>query len=327
VRFGFDNDADYLPDYNFWVQPIGDPSQFDPGCFRLIRTSGIITVEGQSATSFTFNDQLYFTRPQVPDDNTNVIGEVFYTYVALGSNCAATPTPYQEAASGYDNEKFNADYGSGGTVPMQSPEATVSITKTGTPDIVSLSEQISYNIPFANDSATESVGLTLSSGSVVNNPLVISDTIPEGTTYVANSATYNLPAGGSATIYYSTDNGQTWTNTDPGNSVTNIQWWLDQPLGPKETGSATFKVQVNDVSNPPPPVIDNCANAQLGHGTSIAEACDTTLVLGNNSVGDRVWRDDNANGLQDGGEASLPNITVWLYYDKNGMARWIITIY
>lgn len=80
VRFGFDNDGDYLPDYNFWMQPIGDAGQFDTGCFRLIRTSGIITITGGSNTSFTFDNQLYFTYPQVPTDNTNVIGEVFYTF-------------------------------------------------------------------------------------------------------------------------------------------------------------------------------------------------------------------------------------------------------
>ena len=98
VRFGFDNDGDYQPDYNFWMQPIGDASLFDTGCFRLIRTSGVITIAGGTDTSFTFEDQLYFTYPQVPTDNTNVIGEVHYTFLALGDNCAVTPTPYQEAA-------------------------------------------------------------------------------------------------------------------------------------------------------------------------------------------------------------------------------------
>ena len=43
IRFGFDNDNDFLPDYNAWAQPIGDPS-YDPSCFRLIRTTGLVTV-------------------------------------------------------------------------------------------------------------------------------------------------------------------------------------------------------------------------------------------------------------------------------------------
>ena len=184
VRFGFDNDGDYLPDYNFWVQPFGDPSSWDPGCFRLLRTSGVITIEGSSPTSFTFTDQLYFSYPQVPDDNTNVIGEVFYTYVALGSNCAITPTPYQEAASGYDNEKFNADYGSGGPPPMVSPAALVTVNKISDPDQIALGQVITYTLPFQNDSSTESAGLLIYLGSSVNNPLVISDTIPAGAQYI-----------------------------------------------------------------------------------------------------------------------------------------------
>ncbi|MBN1218722.1 MAG: DUF11 domain-containing protein, partial [Anaerolineae bacterium] len=320
VRFGFDNDGDYLPDYNFWVQPIGNPSGFDPGCFRLIRTTGVITVEGGSATSFNFTDQLYFTYPQVPDDNTNVIGEVFYTFIALGSNCSVTPSPYQEAASGYDNEKFNADYGTGGTVPMSVPQALVTIDKSGNPDLVSLGQIISYTMPFVNQSATESAGLTFYSGAYVNNPLVISDTIAAGTQYIAGSATYALsftPNNG-VKILYSTDYGQTWSEVEPvpAASVTTIQWWLQDPLPPTESGTASFAVQVPAVYSGGP-VIENCANAQFGTGPSIGQACDSTLVLGNNSVGDRVWRDDNANGLQDA-ESSLPNITVWLYYDKNG---------
>ena len=42
---GFDNDRDFIPDHNAWMQPIGDPSGYDPGCFRLVRTYGIIIVK------------------------------------------------------------------------------------------------------------------------------------------------------------------------------------------------------------------------------------------------------------------------------------------
>lgn len=321
VNFGFDNNNDYLPDTNFWVQPIGNPGGFDPGCFRLIKTSGIIIVAGGTPKVFTFTDQLYFTRPQIPDDNTNVTGEVYYTYVAIGSNCAVTPSPYQEAASGYDNEKFNADYGSGGPPPVSIPQALVTINKSGNPDLINVGAVITYSMPFVNQSATESAGLTFYSGAYVNNPLVISDTVPSGTQYITGTATYTLgfsPNTG-VKIFYSTDNGQSWSEVEPipASGVTNIQWWLQDPLPPTKSGSASFVVRV-PATYTGGPVIENCANAQFGTGPSIGKACDSTLVQGNNSVGDFVWRDENANSIQDAGESPLSNISVSLYWDKNG---------
>ena len=62
VGAGFDNNGDYVPDRNFWVQPIGDPDAFDMGCLRLIRTTSVITVARPSGdeTSF-YTDTLYWT--------------------------------------------------------------------------------------------------------------------------------------------------------------------------------------------------------------------------------------------------------------------------
>lgn len=327
VRFGFDNDGDYLPDYNFWVQPIGDASQFDSGCFRLIRTSGIITVAGGTDKSFNFTDQLYFTNApdpkypeanRIPTDNTNVTGEVYYTFLAMGATCNAAPTPYQEAASGYDNEKFNGDFGAGGIVPVTVDEAEVTIDKNGTPGSITVGKAITYTIPFENESATESAGLILYNGATVNNPLVISDSIPAGAIYRANSADYTL-SGIAVDIRFSTDGGDTWTETEPAAAgVTTIQWWLTEPLPPSASGSAIFAIDV-PLAYTGTPVLENCAVAQFGTGAPFAEACETTQIEGTNSIGDFVWDDVNANGSQDGGaEVGIDAITVTLYYDADG---------
>lgn len=45
VGFGFDNDGNFVPDHNAWLQPIDDPSTYDPGCFRLVHTYGIVIVK------------------------------------------------------------------------------------------------------------------------------------------------------------------------------------------------------------------------------------------------------------------------------------------
>ena len=76
--------------------------------------------------------------------------------------------------------------------PMSSPEATVTINKLGDPNQIYLGQRITYTIPFANESDTESAGLLLYQGDYVNNPLVISDTIPAGANYVTGTASYSL---------------------------------------------------------------------------------------------------------------------------------------
>jgi hypothetical protein len=128
-----------VPDYNAWLQPFGDPS-YDPSCFRLIRSTTVLTVSrsaGNPNLIITADDQnihptyggpLYFTN--LPPDNTGVRGEVRYTFLALTGPCSLPISPYQEVASGFDNEKFNGDFGTG--IPtIQSSEPEVTISKSG----------------------------------------------------------------------------------------------------------------------------------------------------------------------------------------------------
>jgi hypothetical protein len=50
VGAGFDNNQDFVPDRNAWVQPIGDAGAYDPGCFRLVRTYGLVIVKLNDGT-------------------------------------------------------------------------------------------------------------------------------------------------------------------------------------------------------------------------------------------------------------------------------------
>ncbi len=335
VRHGFDNDGDFVPDYNAWVQPIGDPD-YDPSCFRLIRTSGVLTVSrsaGQPNLIIPFDDQnpvlsapyggpLYFTN--LPSDNNGVRGEVFYTFMALNGPCATGLSPYQEVASGYDNEKFNGDYGTG-IPPVVSSAPQVTLDKTSAPTNIPLGSTTTYNIPFANVGST-GFGLGMSTGG--STPLVIADTVPQGMEYIGSSAaaTLNFNPNTGVTIRYSTDSGSTWSLTDPGtvtssgpNNLVMIQWWLNDTLPAASTGNfATFQARV-PLTYTGSPFIENCAQASLGGGAPFAEACTTNVVPGNNSLGDFVWRDLDGDGIQDGGaETGIANIGVTLYYDANG---------
>jgi uncharacterized repeat protein (TIGR01451 family) len=308
VNKGFDNDNDFVPDYNAWLQPVGEPD-YDPSCFRLIQTSGVLTVtrSGKPDMIIPFEDQLYFTN--LPADNTGVTGKIFYEFLALTGPCSTMLTPYQEVASGYNNEKFNGDYGTF-IPPISTYAPAVTIDKSSSPDVVSLGGQIDYSISFYNGGTT-SAGLPL-----YGMPLAITDSIPPGMVYVAGSAGYS--GVGTVTTLFSTDNRVTWSDAEPSAaSVTDIQWRLNQVLGPSEGGTATFSVTVPGGYSGSP-FIENTACIGFGDGPSFA--CDSTVTLleGNNSIGDFVWQDDDGDGLQDVGEPGIDNVTVSLYWDRNG---------
>jgi protocatechuate 3,4-dioxygenase beta subunit len=333
VNQGFDNDGDGVPDYNAWLQPFGDPA-YDPSCFRLIRTSGVLTVTrsaGNPDLIIPFEDNLYFT--DLPPDNTDVRGKVYYQFLALGGVCTIPISPYQEVASGADNEKFNGDYGTGVPALLSSdPEVVISKNAPGTQ---AENTTFTYSIPFQNNSTTARAGVTLSlSSGTVNAGLMISDTVPAGLTYVGGSAAANntVPAGNSFSIRYSTDGGATWTATDPGDTPSTagsrvvIQWWLDEPLdvsgSAANSGVVTYQATIPSgyLAGGGDPLIENCTEAGFGDGAPFAEACATTLVPGTASIGDRVWQDENGDGAQ-AGESSIADVTVWLYWDRNGDAR------
>jgi hypothetical protein len=304
---GFDNDGDGDFDYNAWAQPIGDVS-YDPSCFRLIGTTGVLTVSrssGKPDMIINFADQLYFT--DLPPDNTDLIGRVHYVFQALNGPCASAMTPYQEVASGADNEKFNGDFGAG-IPPLASHAPEVEIDKSGNVTVTPGS-LITYAIKLDNKGEA-SAGLPLNS-----MPLMIDDTIPDDTTF---SGDVDAPG---YTILYSVDGGVTFTTTQPSDpaTVTDVQLWMDDTLAAGASSAVTFTV--NASSAPSSPVIENCADVSFGQAEPFDQACTTTLVEGTNTIGDYVWQDENADGLQNG-ESGIANVTVELYWDKNGDGAW-----
>ncbi len=318
VGHGFDNDGDLVPDKNAWLQPVGDPASFDAGCFRLIRTYGILIVKlrGGGELLLPFEDQLYFQH--IPD-NTGAVGLVFYEFVALNGACTAGLTPYQEVASGFDNEKFNGDFGYG-IPPLGSSPPAVTLDKSVNQTTIgpALPASLTYTLAFSNTGTVEagdpSVGV----------PLVLTDAVPAGTTYVAGSAgTGNtLPAGVTAyTVRTSCDGGATWQDGEC-SGVTHIQWWLSDPLAPATGGSITFQTTVP--AGYTAITVPNTGGAAFGAAKPFAEDTVTTFRLGNNSLGDRVFADNGAgggtlgNGQQEGSEAGIAGVSVTLYYDANG---------
>jgi hypothetical protein len=320
VGAGFDNNGDFVPDRNAWLQPVGDPGLYDPGCFRLVRTYGILVVKlsGGSEMLIPFENQLYFE--QIPANNTGVVGLVFYEYVALDGACSATLTPYQEVASGYDNEKFSGDYGSG-IPPLQSVAPNMTLTKAG-PATSAVNANLTYTINFTNSTYNATSSLGVSVGSPDSGvPFVIEDSIPTGTTYVAGSAalssapyvmngtTRELATCTGLTptcdiIFYDTV-AKAWVTTEPtAANVGKIRWVFLKPLagpvngvpGTPNSGQVTFQTNVPStyLTAGNPPIVNNTGAIKFGDGPAVLQSTASTLISGTYSLSGTVFCDDGS---------------------------------
>ncbi len=323
VNFGFDNDGDGSPDYNALLQPIGD-TNWNPACFRLVKTSGqlqITTSGGGPVQYLDFVDQLYFTN--LPANNTSITGVVYYTFMCLDGACAVPLTPYQEAASGSDNEKFAGDYGTGvGSLTTVEPNATLAKTVADTSPLdgrASAGETLNYTVTLTN---SESVAI---GNPDLGVPLVIRDSIPAGTKFAAGTATASFGCCG-VTILYSTDNGVSWSSTQPGTPslVTDLMWRLQAAVPAGASGTAGFGVTVNSPYSGNP-VISNTAAASFGDSSPFLQATAAIPVLGTARIGDTIFRDDGAgtpananNGVLNAGETTIANVGLSLYWDQDG---------
>ena len=174
IGAGFDNDGDLVPDRNAWMQPVGDPALYDASCVRLAKTYGCVIVKLNDGTEqlIPFEDQLYFEH--VPANNTGAVGLVFYEFLPLQAGCTAALSPYQEVASGFDNEKFNGDFGAG-VPPLSTGSSAVTLDKTA-PQTVAAGGSMTYALTATN---TQSQPLAYPT---MGLPFVLEDGLPAGTT-------------------------------------------------------------------------------------------------------------------------------------------------
>jgi uncharacterized repeat protein (TIGR01451 family) len=376
VGQGFDNDGDLVPDRNAWLQPVGDPSQFNAACFRMVNVYGILIVKLKSGGELLipFQNELYFEH--LPE-NTGAVGLVYYQYIATNSACSAAMTPYQESASGFDNEKFSADFGLSNGLSSGSFGPSMTFSKTDNVASTTIGSTLTYVV-----SGTNSTGVPLGAPDY-GVPLIIKETIPAGTTYVTGSAddspntnlgeptgtgsytqsftdidnnvdtctiNYNVSVGNSTwVVMYSTNNGTSWTLTEPLSGVTNIQWLLvttmaldgyhdgtqcvapngvydngtlSTSLPPGKTFTVRFQTTVASTAGP---VVCNTAGFGFSAAASALSAQDCTIVTGNNSLTGTVFKDEGTgggiygNGTKDGTEGGIgAGVIVTLYYDVNG---------
>jgi len=236
-----------------WLQPVGNPD-FNPDYLRLIRTEVHIhsLTPACGYPSMPVYDRLYF-----PGIRTcysfNAADYVKYYFVAT-SEGTTTAQLYQKAASGQP-EKYAVDYGTvGATVEVTTHCGGLLLAKSVNPQTATANTTLTWTITYTNDT-----DLPMGDPGSGNELTIREDAIPPNTTYVAGSAT----CSGNCTIYYSTDNGITWTTTEPAPSnVTSIKWFINEPIPAYSTGWVSFQSKVNsDVSGTPP--ICNTASAGI----------------------------------------------------------------
>ena len=114
VGNGFDENRDNLSDFDFWYQPIGK-TNWPSASFRLVDIQTDVTGSGGSnplnGITTHYDNEPYLSR-LIGDVSGAFIATYTYTFVVVNPGNGFL-TPYQEAASGNDNEKYNGDYGSG----------------------------------------------------------------------------------------------------------------------------------------------------------------------------------------------------------------------
>jgi uncharacterized repeat protein (TIGR01451 family) len=319
VGDGYDADGDLVPDHDLWMQPVGDPALFDAGSFRLVRSRVLIVVKLKSGGEqvYTELDRLYFK--DIPPNN-GAVGFVGYDFMALRGSSQSQLTPYQEVASGSNNEKFNGDYGSSIVPPLVSLPADVTLAKNTTASAVSPGSTIPYTVAFTNEGAVSLGDPALAMG------LVVQDHIPAGTHFVAGSAgVSNVPPAGVSgyTILYSTNNGVAWTAAEPAaTNVTDIQWWINDPMPTGTVGLVRFSVRADNPYQPASPLVVNTAGLSFGYAVPFLTAQANTLIMGTNWLSGVVFADTGSGGgfgnqIRDGAEAGISSITVRLYFDAN----------
>jgi uncharacterized repeat protein (TIGR01451 family) len=313
VGAGFDNDLDLVPDRNAWMQPAGLPGGLDTNTLRLVKCYGLVIVKLNDGTErlIPFEDRLYFEK--LPANNTGAVGLVWYEYAPLTPGQTVFPAPYQEVASGYDNEKFNGDFGAS-VGSITTPPSALQLVKSA-PEKAAAGGPVPFTVTATNNDSTP-IGMPQ-----YGLPLVIEDPIPVGLTYVAGSAALaNIaPAGRTIAASYSTDGGATWSNVEPlsAGSVNRLRWTLvGGGLLPGSSMQVSFAATI---PNPPGSfTYDNVATSSLGGIGELARDDASVKVSGINSVGDFVWRDIDRQNDQDALEPGIANISLSLYHDVNG---------
>ncbi len=156
------------------------------------------------------------------------------------------------------------------------------LTKDAAPGIVDTTELLTYTLRVTN------------SGIVSATSVIVTDVIPAHTTFVAATAPHAGPA----------------PDNNPGSVIT----WSLGTLDVGESRSLTMTVRITN-SVPAGTIIRNSAWVSSSEGLTDTDQVTTPIYA---ALGDYVWEDIDADGIQDDGNTGLNGVTVRLYRDQDG---------
>ncbi len=266
---GFDENRDGIYDYDVWYQPIGDTA-WSSGSFRLVDIQADVWGDVPASNPFplTHYDNEPYLSQMIGATSGSFRATYTYTFLALTGGDGFL-SPYQEAASGSDNEKYNGDYGVGVKVVTGLPGFTLAMA-SNPDDTVKICDEITWTLSYTN------TGLTDAGDPVTGNGVVIENGIPDSLSYVAGSAS---SATHSCTIYYSDDNGLSWSSTPPVDAamVNRLRWHIEEVVPSNGTGTVSYSTTVRECL-PDGTVITNNAALKLGLGDDICNVSDIVTI-------------------------------------------------
>ncbi len=278
--------------------------------------------------TFTMGSQVSFT---IVVSNPAVAGSASATNVQLtdslptnGGLTWTTATTSQGACS-VTNNVLSCSLGT--IAPQGSVTVTVS-SPTTTPNAACQSQPN----PYAN--ATADGGLTATdSGSLTCTPppaqLKVVKTPDNGTFTTGSQVTYTIvvsnpaPAGSASATSVSlsdqlpTNGGMTWTGytASQGSCTISATYLLNCSLGTIAPG-ASVTVTVSSPATTPAAACQSqpnpAANATATGGLTATDSGSMSCSAPTGQIGDFVWIDSNANGIQDSGEPGVPGVTLTL---------------
>ncbi|HFD39354.1 MAG TPA: DUF11 domain-containing protein, partial [Anaerolineae bacterium] len=156
------------------------------------------------------------------------------------------------------------------------------LTKEDAPDIVDITELLTYTLRVTNSGIVSATGV------------IVTDAIPAHTTFVAATAPHAGPA----------------PDNNPGSVIT----WSLGILDVGESRSLTMTVRLTD-RVPAGTIIENAAWASSNEGLTVTDQVTTPIYA---ALGDYVWEDMDADGIQNDGNTGINGVTVNLYRDVDG---------
>jgi len=152
-------------------------------------------------------------------------------------------------------------------------DALIQASKYVDKDSAQPGDTLTYTVSFKNVGTQPAKGVSVTVDGQSKTGMLVYDQIPDGTEFKSGSAS-GEPSGGR--VVYSTDNGATWTTTEPSDvsTVTHVGFFIEadsngEVLDPDQQGTFTFQVTVNDPFDDADGEVNNVAKVkyEISDGT------------------------------------------------------------